>query len=297
MEKEKFAGIFPALMTAFDGDSGIDTYSIARLVEKLRADGVNGLYVGGSSAEMILCSTEERRKILEGVMSASDGLTIIAHIGAASTNDSLELARHAVMCGVDAISSVTPFYYKYRFDEVKHYYERFADVGLPLIIYNIPALTGASYGFDQLCELLEIPGVEGMKFTSSDFYLLNRLAAKYPEKVFYNGSDEMLLSGLAAGADGGIGTTYNFMPDVFGCIWSLFSEGRMYEALELQRIADRVISVVLKYGSVVGSKQMTEYYGVPYGICREPFLPLDESAKNDLYENAWKLLESWRNTK
>ena len=267
------------------------------MVEKLRADGVNGLYVGGSSAEMILCSTEERRKILEGVMSASDGLTIIAHIGAASTNDSLELARHAVMCGVDAISSVTTFYYKYRFDEVKHYYERLADVGLPLIIYNIPALTGASYGFDQLCELLEIPGVEGMKFTSSDFYLLNRLAAKYPEKVFYNGSDEMLLSGLAAGADGGIGTTYNFMPDVYGCIWSLFSEGRMSEALELQRIADRVISVVLKYGSVVGSKQMTEYYGVPYGICREPFLPLDESAKNDLHENAWKLLESWRNTR
>lgn len=190
MEKEKFAGIFPALMTAFGGDSGIDMYSIARLVEKLRADGVNGLYVGGSSAEMILCSTEERRKILEGVMSASDGLTIIAHIGAASTNDSLELARHAVMCGVDAISSVTPFYYKYRFDDVKHYYERLADVGLPLIIYNIPALTGASYGFDQLCELLEIPGVEGMKFTSSDFYLLNRLAARYPEKVFYNGSDE-----------------------------------------------------------------------------------------------------------
>ena len=180
-------------MTAFGGDSGIDTYSIARLVEKLRADGVNGLYVGSSSAEMILCSTEERRKILEGVMSASDCLTIIAQIGAASTNDSLELARHAVMCGVDAISSVTPFYYKYRFDEVKHYYERLADVGLPLIIYNIPALTGASYGFDQLCELLEIPGVEGMKFTSSDFYLLNRLAAKYPEKVFYNGSDEMLL--------------------------------------------------------------------------------------------------------
>lgn len=296
MKKEKFKGVFPALMTSFSGD-GVDTDSIARLVRRLKSDGVNGLYVGGSSAEMILCSLDERKAMLERVMCEADSLTIIAHIGATSTRDSLELAKHAVNCGVDALSSVTPFYYKYRFDEVKHYYERLADVGFPLIIYNIPALTGASYGFDQLCELLEIPGVEGMKFTSSDFYLLNRLAAKYPEKVFYNGSDEMLLSGLAAGADGGIGTTYNFMPDVFVRIWSLFSEGRMSEALELQRLADRVISVVLKYGSVVGSKQMIEYYGVPYGICREPFLPLDEAAKNDLYENAWKLLESWRNSK
>ena len=62
MKKEKSAGIFPALMTSFS-NGGIDTDSIARLVEKLHADGVNGLYVGGSSAEMILCSTEERRKI------------------------------------------------------------------------------------------------------------------------------------------------------------------------------------------------------------------------------------------
>ena len=296
MLKEKFKGILPALMTSFKS-GGIDTDSVARLVRRLKSDGVNGLYVGGSSAEMILCSLDERKAMLERVMSEAGSLTIIAHIGATSTRDSLELAKHAADCGADALSSVTPFYYKYRFDEVKHYYERLCEAGLPLIIYNIPVLTGASYGFDQLCELLEIPGVEGMKFTSSDFYLLNRLEAKYPEKVFYNGSDEMLLSGLAAGADGGIGTTYNFMPDVFVRIYSLYHEGKMSEALEFQRLADRVISVVLKYGSVAGSKQMIEYYGVPYGICREPFLPLDEAAKNDLYENAWKLLESWRNTK
>ena len=104
-----------------------------------------------------------------------------------------------------------------------------------MIIYNIPGLTGTAYGYDQLCELLEIEGVQGMKFTSSDFFLLNRLVNAYPDKVFYNGSDEMLLSGLAAGAQGGIGTTYNFMPDLMVKIYALAKEGKYDEAAAVIR--------------------------------------------------------------
>lgn len=77
-----------------------------------------------------------------------------------------------------------------------------------------------------------------MKFTSSDFFLLERLRAGFPDKVFFNGSDEMLLSGLAAGADGGIGTTYNFMPEKFLRIYHLYRQGAMAEALEVQSEAN-----------------------------------------------------------
>ena len=297
MDIKKLYGIMPALMTAFDGDK-IDNARIGELVRKLGSDGVHGFYVGGSSGEMVLCSTEERKELLETVMENKGDLAVISHVGCLSTKDTVELSKHAKACGADAVSSVTPLYYKYSFEEVKTYHKRIAEASeLPVIMYNIPGLTGTAYGYDQLCELLEIEGVQGMKFTSSDFFLLNRLVNAYPEKVFYNGSDEMLLSGLSAGAKGGIGTTYNFMPDLMVKIYDLAQEGKLEEAREVQSVVNKAVAAILRNGVIPSCKHIISLYGVPYGECREPFLPLDESAKNDLYETAWKVLEQFRANK
>lgn len=294
MDIKKLYGIMPALMTAFDGDK-IDSARVGGLVKKLGSDGVHGFYVGGSSGEMVLCSTDERKKVLETVMENKGDLAVIAHVGCLSTKDTVELSTHARVCGADAVSSVTPLYYKYSFVEVKNYYRKIAEASeLPVIIYNIPGLTGTAYGYDQLCELLEIEGVQGMKFTSSDFFLLNRLVNTYPDKVFYNGSDEMLLSGLAAGAQGGIGTTYNFMPDLMVKIYSLAVENKMDEARAVQSVANKAIATVLRNGVLPACKHLISLYGVPYGECREPFMPLDDEAKNNLYENAWSVIEGFR---
>ncbi|MGN1169124.1 MAG: N-acetylneuraminate lyase [Acutalibacteraceae bacterium] len=291
----KLKGIMPALMTAFDGSTeSISKEKTAALVNKLKSAGVHGFYVGGSSGEMVLCSLKERMELLETVMLASGGLTVIAHTGAMSTEDALTLSRHAQSVGADAISSVTPLYYKYSFKEIKHYYTRLCEaVSIPVIIYNIPALTGTALNFSQLYELLSIDGVGGMKFTSSDFFLLNRLKQAFPDKVFYNGSDEMLLSGLSAGADGGIGTTYNFMPELFLSIYELFSQGRIKEANAVQSLANQVIAEVISKGTLSASKQMITFSGVDYGVCREPLLPLDEEEKKELYEKAWEPIENY----
>ncbi len=288
---QKLKGIIPALMVAFTEDqASIDKEKVALLTKKLKNAGVHGLYVGGSSAEMVLCTPNERKEFLECVMEHSEDMTIIAHVGAMSGADTVELAKHAAAVKADAVSSVTPLYYKYNFKEIKNFYSRIADAsGLPVIIYNIPALTGTTLTFDQLCELLSLDGVAGMKFTSSDFFQLNRLKTEFPDKVIYNGSDEMLLSGLAAGADGGIGTTYNFMPEVILSIYNHFMAGDIASAQKAQTLANRVIERILKHGVLASSKHLIGLSGLDYGICREPLLPLDEAAKADLYENAYKL--------
>ena len=294
---KKLKGIMPALMTAFDtATESISKENTAALVKKLKLAGVHGFYVGGSSGEMVLCSVKERMELLETVMEASGDLTVIAHTGAMSTADAILLSRHAESSGADAISSVTPLYYKYSFREIKHYYSRLCEaVNIPVIIYNIPALTGTALDFGQLSELLSIDGVGGMKFTSSDFFLLNRLKQEFPDKVFYNGCDEMLLSGLSAGADGGIGTTYNFMPEMFLSIYELFNNGRMKEANAVQSMANKIIAEVVSKGTLSASKQMINFSGLDYGVCREPLLPLDETEKNELYEKAWQPVENYRN--
>lgn len=294
---KKLKGIMPALMTAFDTSTeSISKENTAALVKKLKSAGVNGFYVGGSSGEMVLCSVKERMELLETVKEASGDLTVIAQTGAMSTADAILLSRHAESVGADAISSVTPLYYKYSFREIKHYYSRLCEaVSVPVIIYNIPALTGTALDFRQLSELFSIDGVGGMKFTSSDFFLLNRLKQEFPDKVFYNGCDEMLLSGLSAGADGGIGTTYNFMPEMFLSIYELFNNGRMKEANAVQSMANKIIAEIVSRGTLSASKQMINFSGLDYGVCREPLLPLDETAKNELYEKAWQPVENYRN--
>ena len=283
MKNQKLCGILPALMTAFTED-GIDCPKVAAHTKKLADAGVHGLYVGGSSGEMILMTEDERKTLLETVMeSVGDRLTVIAHVGTTSTRGSLELARHAEKCGAHALSSVTPLYYKYGFREVKHYYERLAgETSLPVIIYNIPALTGTTLTTAQLEEILSIPNVGGMKFTASDFFQLERIRSEFPDKVFYNGSDEMLCSGLAAGADGGIGTTYNFMPKTILAIYNAFRANDAATALKYQSKANEAIALVLKYGVMPASKMLLKLNGTDYGECREPFMPLGEEAIEEL---------------
>lgn len=283
MAYENLKGIIPALLTAFT-DDGIDTPKIASFTKHLADCGVHGLYVGGSSGEMVLMTEDERKQLMETVVeSVGDRITVIAHVGTTSTKSTLELARHAEKCGAHALSSVTPLYYKYSFKEVKNYYKRLAEeTSLPVIIYNIPALTGSSLNTDQLCEILSLDNIAGMKFTSSDFFQLERIHSYFPDKVFYNGSDEMLLSGLAAGADGGIGTTYNFQPERILAIYNKFRAGDIAGAFEAQRKANAVIEKILRHGVMPSSKMLLRLNGIEYGDCREPFTPLSEEAIADL---------------
>ncbi len=279
MKPEFLKGILPALLTGFTDDvSAIDPERVRSLVRHLMKQGVHGLYVGGSSGEMLLCSVEERKQLLEAVLAETQKkITVIAHVGCTGTRETLELARHAEKAGADALSSVTPLYYAYTFEDVRHYYEALAaETSLPVIIYNIPARTGMTLNADQLHELLVIPNIGGMKFTSSDFFQLERLRAEHPDKIFYNGSDEMLLSGLSAGADGGIGTTYNFQAHRMLAIYRLYHEGKMQEALAVQSKANAMIAVLLKLGVLPATKAMLAIGGLPFGECRAPFSPLTE---------------------
>ncbi len=280
MKPEFLKGIMPALMTGFTDDhEGLSRERIRALVRFLIRKGVHGLYVGGTSGEMLLCSPSERMELLETVLeetkAADRHVTVITHVGCNSTRDTLLLAKHAEKAGADAVSSVTPLFFAYGFPEVYRFYADIASaVSLPVIIYNIPGRTGMTLNAEQLHALLTIPNVAGMKFTSSDFYLLERLITTHPDKVFYNGSDEMLLSGLAAGADGGIGTTYNFQPERMLAIYRLYREGRMQEALAVQRDANAIIESVLSYGVFPACKEIMRIGGLDYGTCRAPYLPL-----------------------
>ena len=286
MSKLNIKGMIPAFITPFKADGSLNTEAAKLHAARLVEMGADALYVGGSSGEMILQSVEERKALLEAVLEAVPaGFPIIAHIGAANPSDAFELAKHAEKAGAAAISSVTPFYYKYSFAEIMAYYEKIAKlVKTPMIIYNIPTLSGSSLSLMQLSELLSIEGVAGMKFTCSDYYSFERLRRAFPDKLLYNGSDEMVLAGLAMGADGGIGTNYNTMIGKFAKLYKLFLANDMAGALAVQNEINDVIAEMFKYNLLPAVKYLVAECGCDCGKCRDPFVDLTDAEKAALKE-------------
>jgi N-acetylneuraminate lyase len=124
--------------------------------------------------------------------------------------------------------------------------------GLPVICYNIPGLTNVTLSVAQLAELMSIPGVEGIKFSDSDLPGLSQLAALCPGKVIFNGLDALLSFGLQYGAHGGIGTTYNILPELYLEVDRLVRSDKCAEAITVQKRANAANSGY----KVAGGKQM-----------------------------------------
>ncbi|VDG88396.1 N-acetylneuraminate lyase [Shigella dysenteriae] len=170
--------------------------------------------MGGSTGEAFVQSLSEREQVLEIVAEEAKGkIKLIAHVGCVSTAESQQLAASAKRYGFDAVSAVTPFYYPFSFEEHCDHYRAIIDSadGLPMVVYNIPALSGVKLTLDQINTLVTLPGVGALKQTSGDLYQMEQIRREHPDLVLYNGYDEIFASGLLAGADGGIGSTYNIM--------------------------------------------------------------------------------------
>jgi N-acetylneuraminate lyase len=220
-------------------------------------------------------------------------VSVVCHIGAIGTEFSLDLARHAAANGADAISSIPPFYYKFSGEEVVAYYRDIADaIELPLIPYNFPALSGVTLTGALMRQLREHKRIVGLKFTSNDLFQLERMKKEDPELIIYNGFDELFLAGLAMGADGAIGSTYNFMPEKFLGIRKCVLAGDIAGARVLQDQANEVIQALIATGKLLNAhKYLMDLQGIPCGECRRPFLPLTGADKANLESVARRLLE------
>lgn len=267
-----FKGIYTALLTPFDKNNKINEKVLEQLVKHNLAMGVKGFYVGGSTAEAFLMSTEERKQVMDIVKAVAPEATLIAHIGSVNEGEATELALHAKKIGYDVVSSVAPFYYKFTFDEIKNYYFRLADAaGLPMLVYHFPGFSGVNMGTGELSNFLTDDRFLGIKFTSNDFFTMEQCKSTFSDKLIFNGYDEMFLCGLSMGADGGIGSTYNFMADKFVEIDRLFKAGDIAKAQEVQKEANRIITILCQIGVFLAEKEVLNQLGLDFGVCRHPF--------------------------
>lgn len=289
---DKFKGLFSALLTPFNEDGSINFDSLEKLVEFNLQNGIDGFYVGGSTGEGLLLSPEERMQVFECVKKANKGrATLIAHVGTICTLDAIKMAKKAEELEYDAISAVAPYYYGFTLDAVLGYYNDIVNsTSLPMIIYNFPNSGGFSLTKEIANKLFENEKFIGIKHTSGDMFTLNQFKTLDREIVVYNGFDETLLAGLSMGADGAIGSTYNFMGKKFKKIMNCFNSGEIETAKALQNEANEIICEMIKYGVFQSEKAILTEMGIDMGQCRPPFMPISDECRASMKKIAHKIM-------
>ena len=281
---KKFCGVMPALITPLRDNETVNVPVLHDLINGLLSQGADGFYVGGATGEGILLSREQREILTEEAIKTIGGKKpCIIHIASTDYKEAIALAKHAEKSGADAVSAIPPLFYKYDEDDVYAYYKGLADaVSIPLIIYYNP-MAGFRVNAEFAARMFEIDNITGIKWTSSDYFGMNVLKdLTHGEMNIINGPDEMLLMGLSAGADGGIGSTYNFMLPTIKRIYDNFVSGNIVEAQKAQTEANRIIHVLLQYMVIPACKVVLEKQGYAVGNCASPLKRYTEEQKDAL---------------
>jgi N-acetylneuraminate lyase len=270
METIELGGILPAIVTPVRQDGALSVEAFQRLAARLYAAGVDGLYVNGQTGEGLLQPVEQRKQVAEAARAVTPpGKQLIVHVGAHRTEDAVELARHASRIGVQAISSLPPLG-PYSFDEVRAYYEAIASASeVPVIVYYYPAISPGVRTLEEIERLLEIPGVIGLKFTDFDLYKLSILK-RHGCRLIFNGHDEVLAAGLLLGADGGIGSFYNLIPELFVELFRLARQGQWEQARQVQQRINELVEICLRFPLIPAIKTILGWTGLPCGEALRP---------------------------
>jgi N-acetylneuraminate lyase len=286
------AGLYAALPTAFDADFEYDAQAQAALAHHAVGFGLEGVFVGGSTAEVHGLTLGERAAQLADVVEAVGGTArCIAHVGAMRMEDALSLTRTAADLGYAAVASTPPFYSPFSAADRRHFFDRLVEASpIPVFLYHIPSLTGLALPYSELLDLLALQGIVGMKLSSDDIGLVQKAKTRMPEKLVLFGSDNLLLPALAAGADGGVGSTYNLFGRRIVGLRDAVQAGDLAHARQLQAEINTGIDALVEAGVFPALKAGLAAMGVPCGACRPPAQPLDQAATARLRDQLAPLL-------
>lgn len=299
----RYRGVIPAFYACYAPDGSISTDGVRALTRHLIGKGVKGVYVGGSSGECIYQHVDERKAVLEAVMAEAAGkITVIAHVACNNTADSAELAAHAESCGVDAIAAIPPIYFHLPPYAIAAYWNAMSAAAphTEFVIYNIPQLAGTGLTMPLLEEMLKNPNVIAVKNSSmptQDIQMFKDagIAARGADGfAVFNGPDEQFVSGLAMGADGGIGGTYAVMPELFLKMYELVKAGEIPAARTIQYQADRIIYKMCEAKGnlyAVQKEILRRQYGLELGGVRAP-LPNLEPGDEAVVAEAQAMIEA-----
>lgn len=284
----KLQGIFPALTSSFDHQGSLYKAKVFHNIEKLNQIALSGYVVCGSTGETPLLSVPERLQLMEWVReAAAEGKILIAGVGAESVHETVRVANCAAELGYHAALALTPFYYRnqmHRSDTQALYFRAVADRSkIPVLIYNIPQVTGYDVPVDVVAELSEHPNIAGMKDSSGNLERMKAVcAAVKPSFQVLSGSGVNFPDALKLGASGTILAIANPLPYACVTIWEAFRAREQEAVLDWQtRLTPPGRLIATKYG-IPGLKYAMDLNGYYGGPPRLPFMPPSTEAKAEI---------------
>lgn len=284
---QKLRGIIAAPISPMYRNAEINYAKIQDLAHLYEKNGVDGVFICGTTGEGPSLTIDEKIESLLTWMSTKGQLKVVFCLGGNSKTDMQKLASKAAQAGVDGIAILAPYYFKP--GSLETLVEFAAEIAraapdTPFYFYHIPSMSGFEASMRAFLELAEaqIPTLSGIKFTHHDLYDFQLARAYKPEKFsLLFGRDEALLSALIFGADGGIGSTYNYATPLFKQIIKAFESNDVQTAKSLQFKAVEMVRILIKYGGTPATKAFMKIIGVDCGPCR---LPLKELPAQQIIE-------------
>lgn len=288
---EKIIGLIDAPFTPFHTDGSLNLAPIPAYAQLLARNGLQGVFINGSSGEGYMLTDEERMQLAEAWMAAvPEGFKVIVHVGSPCVTSARRLAAHAQAIGAWGIGAMaTPFPKMGSVEQLVQYCEAIASAApeLPFYYYHIPAFNQAFLSMYELLQAVDgrIPNFAGIKYTFESLYEYNRCrrykAGKYD---MLHGQDETILPCLAmGGAQGGIGGTTNYNGRALVGIIEAWKAGDLAKARELQDFAQDVIDVICNFrGNIVGGKRIMKLIGLDLGPNRTPFISVTDEEEKEL---------------
>src|SRR6202045_4485403 len=279
--KTSFRGSFTALLPPFKNGS-LDEKTFRDLVEWQIAEGTNGLVPVGTTGESPTLSHDEHKQVVEWCVEASKGrVPVVAGAGSNSTKEAIELSRHAEKAGADAVLVVTPYYNKPTQEGLYQHYKAINDaVGIPIIIYNIPARSVVDMSVDTMQRLFELPNIAGVKdATASVIRVSQQRLAMGAGLNQLSGEDASALGFMAHGGHGCISVTSNVAPRLCAEFQSACLKGDYAAALRLQDKLMPLHQHLFIETNPAPAKYALSVLGKIADTVRLPMVPLAETSK------------------
>jgi N-acetylneuraminate lyase len=279
-------GLIAAPFTPMSQDGSLNLDLIPDYYQFLKQNGVTGAFICGSTGEGVSLTLKEKKQVAEAwAQCAKDDqeFVVMPLLGGTCIADCIELAKHARQIGLDAVSFTSPFYFKPA--SVEMLAECIAAIAetvpdMPFYYYHIPVLTGVGFAMFDLLKIIDgrIPNFAGIKYTHEDFMdfqsCLNYKNGKYD---MLWGRDENMLSALAVGAKGAVGSTFNYAAPLYHDLIGAFGENDIERAGVLQQKSIDMIRLLGKYGGISVGKAYMKLVGVDCGAFRLPVKNMNEA--------------------
>lgn len=272
-------GVLTALSTPFNQDETIDVDTLRQIVDRSIDAGVDGVVAAGSTGEVGALSSEERLLLIKTVIEQANGrVPVIANTGATSTAEAIRLSKAAQELGADVLMLITPYYEPLSLEETVTYIKDVArSVTIPVMLYNIPAVTGVNLDPATVRSLAEdVENIRYIKDSSANWEQALQLIHHHSDVIgTFIGWDAYLYSALAEGAAGVMAGTANVVPTEIVAVSRRIADGDLTGALKLWKQLYPVIDALLSVPFIPSVKAGLTLQGLPAGSPRRPTADLN----------------------